>query len=128
MTIDPDIASLDLDAVAYKLHLDQGWGLKPIDRAIADYRIFLQAVRHRGSEMVPSRRVDAVWHHHILDTEKYMADCARLFGGYVHHYPYSGLFGEADAARQHARFERSLAVYEEIRRSTGGTPTKQRRG
>lgn len=112
MSIDPDIAALDLDPMAYKLHLDEGWELDRIDRAIADYRRFLQAIRDSDGKMVPTRIMDAVWHHHILDTEKYMADCQRLFGGYVHHYPYSGMFGEADAALQKARFERSLAAYQ----------------
>jgi hypothetical protein len=128
MNVDADIASLDLDGVAYKLHLDEGWDLERIDSAIADYRIFLQALRLAGGEVVPTRLVDSVWHHHILDTEKYMGDCRSLFGGYIHHYPYSGLFGIKDAARQQARFERSLAIYENIRRSGVQLEKKERRG
>src|SRR4051812_20170867 len=35
----------------------------------------------------PTSEIDAVWHAHILHTKKYMQDCARLFGGYLHHTP-----------------------------------------
>merc|ERR1712159_408136 len=38
-----------------------------------------------------SKLVDIVWHEHIIDTKRYMADCDFLFGRYLHHYP---CFGE----------------------------------
>lgn len=115
--IDRDIAALDLDPIAYKLCLDEGWALEYLDAQIAEYRIFLQAVRNGGGDLVPTRAVDEVWHHHILDTQKYGEDCERLFGRFVHHYPYSGLMGEEDAIQQRGRFERSLSIYDGIRRS-----------
>lgn len=127
MKIDDDIAALDLDPIAYKLHLDEGWDLSRIDGSIGDYRVFLQALRNAGGQLVPTRLIDTVWHHHILDTEKYIEDCQRLFGRYVHHYPYSGLFGEEDAARQRDRFTRSLTVYDTIRQSKVQQETDERR-
>lgn len=114
MNIDQDISALDLDPIGYKLCLDEGWALDQIDQAITEYRIFLQAVRLNVGPLVPTNQTDTVWHHHILDTEKYHEDCDNLFGRYVHHFPYSGLMGEDDAQLQEKRFSRSLAVYQEI--------------
>jgi hypothetical protein len=114
MKLDADIESLDLDPIGYKLCLDEGWPLAQIDQAISDYRVFLQAIRLGVGPLVPTKRTDTVWHHHILDTEKYHGDCHQIFGRYVHHFPYSGLLDEVDAENQKRRFSRSLAVYEAI--------------
>ncbi len=33
----------------------------------------------------PSKKVDALWHAFLLDTEAYEAFCQQVMGGYVHH-------------------------------------------
>jgi hypothetical protein len=43
---------------------------------------------------VQARRHD--WHQHILDTRAYHEDCAAIFSGYLHHFPYFGMRGEDD--------------------------------
>jgi hypothetical protein len=115
MSVDPDFTALDLEPIAYKVCTDEGWDLAEIDVAELEYRALLHAVRHYpGVELAPSKRVDVFWHHHILDTEKYIADCHRLFGRYIHHYPYSGLLGDNDARQQEERFLRTQALLEHI--------------
>lgn len=106
MPLDADIEALDLDGPACKVCIDERWTVEEVDAEVRRYRAFLHAIRHYpGSPLAPSHRVDKVWHAHILDTQKYIADCQYIFGAYVHHYPYSGLRGEDDAEVQRRRFE-----------------------
>merc|ERR1712232_1510843 len=55
---------------------------------IAEYRRFLHLHQKYPEHWVAaSKLVDIVWHEHILDTKRYMADSEHLFGRYLHHYP-----------------------------------------
>lgn len=105
MQIDLDIMELDLDPIAYKVCRDEGWCLTDVDAAVLEYRAFLQVVRDAepGFFAAPTKAIDIVWHHHILDTQKYFSDTEKLFGRYLHHYPYSGVFGDRDAEQQSER-------------------------
>lgn len=50
------------------------------------YRCFLLLARLcPGEPLVPSPRIDHVWHAHMLDTEAYVTDCRRLLGGILCH-------------------------------------------
>ncbi|KAJ8600619.1 hypothetical protein CTAYLR_008977, partial [Chrysophaeum taylorii] len=62
-------------------------------RAIDEYRKLLELVQQRGAPLVPSRKVDLVWHAHILDTRAYAKDARRMFGRFLHHAP---AFGDDD--------------------------------
>lgn len=64
--------------------------------AIREYARFMALGRVFGGE-VPSKVIDEVWHAHILDTRRYAADCERVFGQFVHHYPYFGMGATADS-------------------------------
>lgn len=60
------------------------------------YRAFLYLCkRYTDHVVVPPREVDEFWHLHILDTRNYLVDCQRIFGSYLHHFPYAGLEGTA---------------------------------
>lgn len=108
LALDPDIAELDLEPIAFKACMDEGWDIEKVDRITLRYRRFLQAIRNEpDTSLAPSRDVDLFWHHHILDTRKYIEDCRRLFGEYIHHFPYSGIRGDKDAQEQDERFQRS---------------------
>lgn len=108
LALDPDIAELDLEPIAFKACMDEGWDVEKVDRITLRYRCFLQAIRNEPkASLAPPRDVDQFWHHHILDTEKYFEDCRRLFGQYIHHFPYSGIRGDKDAQEQDERFQRS---------------------
>ena len=113
--IDGDIAALNLESIAFKVCMDEGWNVEEVDNAEHDYRLFLQAVRRFPNEaLAPTKAIDVFWHHHILDTSKYTEDCARLFGRYIHHYPYSGVLSPQDAQEQEARFRRTQALMTSI--------------
>ncbi|MCA9195527.1 MAG: hypothetical protein KDB03_27335 [Planctomycetales bacterium] len=111
MQLDSDICNLDLECIAFKVVWEEKWSLEKIDRIELDYRWFLQAIRLSDQDsLAPERDVDVFWHHHILDTRKYINDCNLLFGRYVHHFPYSGVLGDRDAGEQRKRYERSLVL------------------
>lgn len=110
--IDPDIRSLDLECISYKACRDERWPLDKVDRIEREYRAFLQILRDATDlrSVAPTLDIDRYWHHHILDTEKYHNDCQVLFGRYIHHYPYSGIFGEEDAQTQSGRVQDTIRL------------------
>src|SRR5271170_6087250 len=91
---------LDLAPIKYKLIKEKGWTFERADAVEPQYKafLFLIGAKVRG-EFVPTFDVDEMWHAHILDTRKYMTDCAQHFGEYIHHYPYLGMKDEADRSR-----------------------------
>lgn len=104
--------SLDLGPIAYQLMRSKTgpqWTQEQTTRAIAHYLAFLYLVHcYPHLQLVPTWEIDQVWHCHILDTSKYAADCQRLFGCFIHHFPYFGMQGEADRKnwyRAHATTE-----------------------
>lgn len=119
--LDEDIRALNLEGPAFKACVEEGWDLDTVDRADLEYRVFLQAIRDNpGVSLAPSKLVDAFWHHHILDTQAYIEDCDRLFGEYVHHFPYAGIRSEDDARQQDERFQRSQEIFKStINRAKG---------
>jgi len=95
------IAALDLEPIKVKL-MDpdegQGWTREHAERIETAYRRYLTLLaKYPGETFAPSRDVDKFWHGHILDTMKYAEDCERVFGYFLHHFPYFGMRGEADA-------------------------------
>jgi hypothetical protein len=96
------IDELDFSRIKAKLmHRQDGViALRQIESTEAGYRQFLKlAAKYPDAPIVPSKEVDEFWHMHILDTQRYGADCERIFGYMIHHDPYSGIDGEADEAR-----------------------------
>ena len=110
------IDALDLDCIKLKL-MDakegQGWSREYADRMELAYRRFLTLmVKFPGETIAPSRDVDKFWHGHILDTMKYAEDCERVFGYFLHHFPYFGMRGEEDARNLASAAERLHELYE----------------
>jgi hypothetical protein len=82
----------DLTPVKYKLVKEKDWTLRRAEIVEAQYKAFLFLLGTKeGRFFIPTLDIDEMWHTHILDTRKYMEDCANFFGEYVHHYPYLGL-------------------------------------
>jgi hypothetical protein len=110
------IAELDLEPIKVKLMHEEsgeGWSLEMANSVEADYRRFLYLMKmYPNEEMAPLMDVDIFWHYHILDTMKYAADCDKVFGYFVHHFPYLGLRGEDDEQAHHAAGSRMQEVYE----------------
>ena len=66
-----------------------GWTEERFLAAERDYQAFLALCKQERDirHAVPSADVDVVWHRHILNTRRYMADCEASFGYYFHHTP-----------------------------------------
>lgn len=109
------IFALDLDPIKVKL-MDkkegQGWTRAQADRYALEYRRFLALLaRFPDEPIAPDTNVDKFWHGHILDTMKYAADCDRVFGCFLHHFPYFGMRGEDDAAALDDAFRNMQRLY-----------------
>ena len=106
-----------LPAIAYKLmypETGKGWTKEQTEKAIARYLMFLALKHlHPNVEIVPSDEIDRVWHTHILDTQKYAADCQQIFGSFLHHFPYFGIRNEADRQNLNATFARTQTLFKE---------------
>jgi hypothetical protein len=85
------IQAMDMSHFRRKL-VQPRWGRpipeKVVDHAIEDYRRFLFLLRkYAGEALSPTLDIDLLWHEHILDTQPYFEDTARIFGRYIHHEP-----------------------------------------
>jgi hypothetical protein len=73
------------------------WTNERIEEAEKNYKRYLSVTKAlNGYQLVPNGDVDRFWHEHILDTRRYAEDCSQLFGGFLHHYPFFGMRGDAD--------------------------------
>ncbi|AVR95805.1 glycine-rich domain-containing protein [Pseudoduganella armeniaca] len=110
------IAELDLDPIKVKLmHAEsgEGWTLERANAVEFEYRRFLYLMKKFPNEQTaPLQDVDTFWHYHILDTLKYATDCQRVFGYFLHHFPYIGLRGEADEEAHERVGARMKELYE----------------
>jgi hypothetical protein len=103
--------ALDLVPVKFKLVKEKGWTFDRANNVEPQYKAFLFLIGGKdGYYLVPTHDIDEMWHAHILDTRKYMADCAKHFGAYVHHYPYLGLKDEDDATRAKGIFDDTCSI------------------
>jgi hypothetical protein len=108
------IDALDFERIKAKLlHRHRGaMTSEAVAHAEAGYRQFLKlAAKYPDEPVVPNEEVDEFWHMHILDTQRYAADCERIFGYVMHHNPYMGIDGEEDEARLLEAAERSEKLF-----------------
>jgi len=109
------IQGLDLGPVKFKLmdpEEGEGWTREFVERVELEYKRFLALLAKYPQEPIaPGREVDRFWHAHILDTQKYVEDCERVFGHYLHHFPYFGMRGADDAAALATAAERTRELY-----------------
>lgn len=83
------------------------------DSAELEYRRFLTLKKlYPSIALVPSKQVDAIWHAHILDTRAYREDCQRIFGSFLDHYPYFGIYGQDDYQELKNAFAQTVELYE----------------
>lgn len=109
------VDSLDLSMIRMKLmdpEEGKGWSAQHALRVETEYRRYLKlSLEHGAKSVVPSKEVDTFWHFHILDTQAYAEDCKQVFGYFLHHFPYFGMRGPADAAALVDAYEETLALY-----------------
>ncbi|MEA3195458.1 MAG: hypothetical protein QOD26_3791 [Betaproteobacteria bacterium] len=110
------IDALDLDCIKLKLmdaEEGHGWSREYAGQMELAYRRFLALMTKFPEEtMAPTKDIDKFWHGHILDTMKYAEDCERVFGYFLHHFPYFGMRGEQDAKNLESAADRLHALYE----------------
>lgn len=96
------IEAIDLEPIKKKIldgHSYLDWPRGKLEYIERQYRNLLYLWRkHEDVCLPPSEEIDEIWHHHLLDTHRYFADCERIFGYYRHHFPYFGLRGREDEA------------------------------
>lgn len=109
------INSIDFSMVKAKLMDEeegQGWDKDYTDYVEVLYKRYLCMiyVNPEGST-VPTKEIDLFWHQHILDTRAYVKDCEKIFGKFLHHFPYFGMRGEEDAQNLLDSFEETKIAY-----------------
>jgi len=118
------VQRLDLSRLRYKytrsneaLMTEKQW-----DIAELEYRRFLQLKQFYPNEaLVPSKQVDQIWHAHILDTKSYRKDCQSVFGHFMDHFPYFGIYDNEDYANLITAFDQTIGLYE---KHFGNYPSK----
>lgn len=106
------VDELDFSMLRVKLVEEKGWTLEMCDEVEDLYRKFLALnVRYPDRKLCPTGPIDEFWHAHILDTRAYAADCDRLFGHFLHHFPYFGMRGPDDRAQLDAAFGDSVDLF-----------------
>ncbi|PHM52891.1 glycine-rich domain-containing protein [Xenorhabdus sp. KK7.4] len=66
-------------------------GAKDAMEQYKNFMFLLYKYKGKNIKIVPSIEVDEIWHHHILDTQRYQKDCQNIYGHFMHHSPYFGL-------------------------------------
>jgi hypothetical protein len=119
--LDPAIAALDLAPVCFLAVYTYHWDLAKVRAMELEYRCWLQCVLDfPGDSVVPGRDCDLFWHCHILYLEGYLKQTTALFGRPLLHDPFAGLLGDADEARQNARFEHGQQRVQALLSRLGG--------
>ena len=115
--LDRKVAALNFDRLKWKLSRSPEAKLSPemCELAEREYRRFLTLqVAFPGIDLVPSKLADEFWHAHILDTAAYAPDCEKVFGYFLHHFPYFGIYGEDDRQRLEAAFAETNTLYQGV--------------
>ena len=94
------VQELDLEPIIVKA-MDKesgyGWSLEYALTMEKEYKRYLTlCLEYPDYSVVTSKQVDEFWHLHILDTLKYQEDCFRIFGYFLHHFPYFGMRDQQD--------------------------------
>ena len=104
------IGEEDLSFLQPKLQ-KEGYGAEALPEMIREYqRYLIMRVLHPDELPLYSLPIDAVWHAHILFTQKYREFCDKIYGKYLDHRPYPK---EEFSARFNEYFQRTLQLYEE---------------
>ncbi|XXT22442.1 hypothetical protein WME94_12865 [Sorangium sp. So ce429] len=106
------VEELDFSMLKRKLLEEKGWTVEVCEEVEGLYRKFLALnMRYPDRKICPSGPIDEFWHAHILDTRAYAADCERLFGRMLHHFPYFGMRGPDDRAALEEAFSASIDLF-----------------
>src|SRR5215204_723781 len=110
------VSQIELSPINEKLRFDNPvfWKDDILAQAEIDYRRFLALnLMYPSTTLVVNKIIDDYWHQHILDTQKYAADCDTLFGFFLHHHPYFGMNDDEDSDRIYDAFAVTQKLWEE---------------
>lgn len=113
--LEPAVAALDFTRLCHKYTASNEAEMTEQEWALGEqeYRRFLSLkVCYPGVSMVPSKLVDKIWHAHILDTKAYREDCDTVFGKFIDHFPYFGIYGKEDYRNLQSAFKETQELYE----------------
>jgi len=113
--IHPFVASLNFQKLSWKLSESSEAKMTKVECLYAEqeYQRYLTLkVLYPRVELVPNKLVDEFWHAHILDTKAYHEDCNKVFGYYLHHYPYFGIHDDNDYQNLVTAFDKTKKLYE----------------
>tara|TARA_R110000868_G_scaffold218576_2_gene469241 strand:+ start:163649 stop:164014 length:366 start_codon:yes stop_codon:yes gene_type:complete len=81
------ILEVDLKGIVNKVCKKTGMDKELAGKAEVQYLQYL-TLRANYPEMVlvPPVLADELWHEHMLHSKKYVEDCDKLFGSYLHHH------------------------------------------
>jgi hypothetical protein len=106
------VGTLDFTMLKLKLGEEDGWTHEYQDEVEDLYRKFLALnLVYPDRKICPTGPIDDFWHAHILDTRAYAADCEKLFGHFLHHFPYFGMRGPEDRQALESAFEESRVLF-----------------
>jgi uncharacterized protein (TIGR04222 family) len=89
---------------------NHGWTLVQTQRAICEYKKFAFLAVVADHQVVPSDRVDQVWHAHVLLTQSYLEEfCPKVLRQKLHHHPARG--GKEERAEFHILYAKTIASY-----------------
>lgn len=111
----PLVKSLNFEKLKWKLtkSVEATWSIELCELAEKEYCKFLTLKKnHPKISLVPSKLVDKFWHEHILDTLSYEKDCNKVFGYFIHHYPYFGIYDKEDQNNLQTSFDATIKLYE----------------
>ena len=110
------IFALDLEIVKQQLRDEEdgeGWTADQANYYEIEYKRFLAlSVKYPEENISPSKNVDAFWHAHILNTQKYARDCEHTFGYFLHHFPSARDGASNEKAQYEASFNKFQALKE----------------
>lgn len=116
--IHPAIDKLDFDRIKYKLMVSEDgdkWSQEEADLGEREYKRYLTLIKlFPKTEFVPTKLMDKFWHQHILDTVAYHKDCMSVFGFFIHHFPFFGIYGKEDQQNLSIAFEKTKKIYFEV--------------
>lgn len=106
------VAEVDFTMLKNKLGVEYGWSEEHRNEAEDLYRKFLALnMVYPERKICPTGPIDEFWHAHILDTRAYAADCDKLFGQFLHHFPYFGMRGPEDRQNLEDTFQESRELF-----------------
>jgi hypothetical protein len=88
-----------------------------VQEAVRDLELYrgflLLCARFPGWSFVPSVPVEQAWRSHLVDTQKYRADCEALFGEPLEYWPYAGDGGTEQQIHYQCDWMRTVELFRE---------------